>query len=252
MTGATGKELVQAVRSVAGGGAALGPEATQRIMAQLRDPVGVADPLAALSSQEKRVLELVGEGLTNRQIAERMFLVEKTVKNNVSSMLTKLGMHRRAQAAALAARLAGPVGLASAGGGCPGGGTTARRVDGRAAWVSGCGSTGRRACGCCGEHPARSCSPRGAAGLGRIPLSAWAGRRAAADRGRLRQRGTHLPLRCQRPRPAAAHVLVLPLKVPLSRCQAGRRGQISLARSRSTATATAAALAATATTRAGR
>jgi DNA-binding NarL/FixJ family response regulator len=62
--------------------------------------------VAALSAQEKRVLELIGEGLTNRQIAERMFLAEKTVKNYVSALLTKLGMTRRTQAAALAARRA--------------------------------------------------------------------------------------------------------------------------------------------------
>ena len=64
------------------------------------------DPVAALSAQEKRVLELIGEGLANRQIAERMFLAEKTVKNYVSALLTKLGMTRRTQAAALAARRA--------------------------------------------------------------------------------------------------------------------------------------------------
>jgi two-component system, NarL family, response regulator DevR len=106
MKSATGKDLVDAVRRVAGGGAALGPEAAQRIMARLRDHVGTADPLAPLSSQEKRVLQLIGEGLTNRQIAERMFLADKTVKNYVSSLLTKLGMHRRAQVAALAGRVA--------------------------------------------------------------------------------------------------------------------------------------------------
>ncbi len=66
----------------------------------------VFDPLSALTDQEKRVLELIGEGLTNRQIAERMVLSEKTAKNYVSSVLTKLGMQRRAQAAAFAARLA--------------------------------------------------------------------------------------------------------------------------------------------------
>ena len=62
------------------------------------------DPVAALTGQEKRVLELIGEGLTNRQIAERMFLAEKTAKNYVSSLLAKLGMHRRTEAAAFAAR----------------------------------------------------------------------------------------------------------------------------------------------------
>jgi DNA-binding NarL/FixJ family response regulator len=73
-------------------------------MARLREHVAAADPVAALSDQEKRVLDLIGEGLTNRQIAERMFLAEKTVKNYVSALLTKLGMQRRTQAAAFAVR----------------------------------------------------------------------------------------------------------------------------------------------------
>jgi DNA-binding NarL/FixJ family response regulator len=102
---ALGPELVDAVRNVALGGAALGPDTTLRLMERVREGTGADDPLAALSGQEKRVLGLVAEGLTNREIAERMFLAEKTVKNYVSSMLTKLGMQRRSQAAALAARL---------------------------------------------------------------------------------------------------------------------------------------------------
>jgi DNA-binding NarL/FixJ family response regulator len=101
-----GTELVTAVRTVAAGQSTLDPVATQRIMARLRQGTASADPLAALSDQEKRVLELIGEGLTNRQIAQRMVLSEKTVKNYVASLFTKLGLHRRAQAAALAARLA--------------------------------------------------------------------------------------------------------------------------------------------------
>jgi DNA-binding NarL/FixJ family response regulator len=105
MKQALGPEVVEAVRAVAEGRSALGPEAAQRVMALLRDKAETTDPLAALSSQEKRVLELIGEGLTNREIAERMFLSEKTVKNYVSALLTKLGMQRRSQAAALAARL---------------------------------------------------------------------------------------------------------------------------------------------------
>ncbi len=75
-------------------------------MERLRERMASADPLSALSEQEKRVLELIGEGLTNRQIAERMFLPEKIAKNYVSSLLTKLGMRRRRQAAAFASRLA--------------------------------------------------------------------------------------------------------------------------------------------------
>jgi DNA-binding NarL/FixJ family response regulator len=63
-----------------------------------------ADPLATLTDQERRILELIGEGLTNRQIAERMFLAEKTVKNYVSNLLSKLGLQRRTQAAVLVTR----------------------------------------------------------------------------------------------------------------------------------------------------
>src|SRR5579863_997320 len=105
MKQAIGTDVVDAVRAVAEGRSALGPEAAQRVMALLREKAETTDPLAALSSQEKRVLELIGEGLTNREIAERMFLSEKTVKNYVSSLLTKLGMSRRSQVAALAARI---------------------------------------------------------------------------------------------------------------------------------------------------
>jgi DNA-binding NarL/FixJ family response regulator len=101
-----GSDLVSAVRTVAGGGSMLDAHATQRVMARLRERMTGVDPLSALTEQEKRVLELIGEGLTNRQISERMVLSEKTAKNYVSSVLTKLGMQRRAQAAAFAARLA--------------------------------------------------------------------------------------------------------------------------------------------------
>jgi two-component system, NarL family, response regulator DevR len=91
---------------VAAGGSMLDAHATKRVMERLRERVDDADPLSALTDQEKRVLELIGEGLTNRQIAERMILSEKTAKNYVSAVLGKLGMQRRAQAAAFAARLA--------------------------------------------------------------------------------------------------------------------------------------------------
>jgi len=101
-----GSDLVSAVRTVAGGGSMLDAHATQRVMERLREQIGGVDPLSALTDQEKRVLELIGEGLTNRQIAERMVLSEKTAKNYVSAVLAKLGMQRRAQAAAFAARLA--------------------------------------------------------------------------------------------------------------------------------------------------
>ena len=99
-------ELVDAIRVVATGRSILDAHATERVMARLRDRMTVVDPLSALSDQEKRVLELVAEGLTNRQIADRMSLAEKTAKNYVSSVLTKLGMQRRSQAAVFAARLA--------------------------------------------------------------------------------------------------------------------------------------------------
>ena len=100
-----GADLVSAVRAVASGQSTLDPQASRQVMDRLRNHMADADPVAALSAQEKRVLELIGEGLTNRQIAERMFLAEKTVKNYVSALLTKLGMQRRTQAAAFAARL---------------------------------------------------------------------------------------------------------------------------------------------------
>jgi DNA-binding NarL/FixJ family response regulator len=79
-------------------------------MERLREQTSGRDPVAALSGQEKRVLDLIGEGLTNRQIAEQMLLSEKTAKNYVSSLLAKLGMQRRSQAAAFVARLAGASG----------------------------------------------------------------------------------------------------------------------------------------------
>jgi two-component system, NarL family, response regulator DevR len=102
---APAEQLVDAVRAVAAGRSTLDAYAAERVMARLRERMSDVDPLSGLSDQEKRVLELVAEGLTNRQIAERMCLAEKTAKNYVSSVLTKLGMQRRSQAAAFAARL---------------------------------------------------------------------------------------------------------------------------------------------------
>jgi two-component system response regulator DevR len=105
------REVVEAVRVVATGKSILDANATQRVMTQLRGGTagsgGGADRLDSLTAQEKRVLDLIGEGLTNRQIAERMFLSEKTAKNYVSALFSKLGMQRRSQAAALAGRLTG-------------------------------------------------------------------------------------------------------------------------------------------------
>ena len=103
-----GTALVDAIHRVAAGESLLDPEVTARVVTRLREgPAG--DPaLGSLTAQERRILLLIAEGLTNRQIAERMFLAEKTVKNYVSSLLAKLGMERRTQAAVFAARLTAP------------------------------------------------------------------------------------------------------------------------------------------------
>ncbi|MEU6341359.1 response regulator transcription factor [Streptomyces sp. NPDC046977] len=100
-------DLVGAVRDVAAGRSLLDPAATARVMERLRGGGAerAEDRLADLTDQEKRILDLIGEGLTNRQIGERLHLAEKTVKNYVSSLLAKLGMQRRTQAAAYVARL---------------------------------------------------------------------------------------------------------------------------------------------------
>ncbi len=100
-----GNDLVDAIRAVAAGKSLLDPVATQRVLERLRDGQKTDDRLEALTEQERRILDLIGEGLTNRQIGERMFLAEKTVKNYVSILLAKLGMERRTQAAAFSARL---------------------------------------------------------------------------------------------------------------------------------------------------
>jgi DNA-binding NarL/FixJ family response regulator len=100
-----GTDLVGAVRTVADGRSLLDPDAASRVMARMREASTHSDPLAGLTGQERKILELIGEGLTNRQIGERLFLAEKTVKNYVSALFAKLGMERRTQAAAYAARL---------------------------------------------------------------------------------------------------------------------------------------------------
>jgi len=110
-----GQDLVAAVRTVAGGGSLLDPAATAAVLARMRRTAEPAGPLARLSEQERTVLELIGEGLTNRQIGERMFLAEKTVKNYVSHLLAKLGLERRTQAAILATELRGTGTTASRG-----------------------------------------------------------------------------------------------------------------------------------------
>jgi two-component system response regulator DevR len=100
-----GTDLVDAVRRVAQGQSLLDPAVTQRVLERIRNGVEQPRELAALTDQERRILEFVAEGLTNREIANRMFLAEKTVKNYVSHILAKLGMQRRTQAAVLAAEL---------------------------------------------------------------------------------------------------------------------------------------------------
>ncbi|MFF3419389.1 response regulator [Streptomyces sp. NPDC002698] len=100
-----GQELLTAIRDVAAGKSLLDPVATARVLERLRDG-GTKDDsrLSRLTDQERRILDLIGEGLTNRQIGERLHLAEKTIKNYVSSLLSKLGMQRRSQAAAYVAR----------------------------------------------------------------------------------------------------------------------------------------------------
>ena len=95
-----GGDLVGAVRTVAGGGSLLDARSTAHVLSRLREKKAV-DPLDVLTEQERKILDLIGEGLTNRQIGERMYLAEKTVKNHVSSLLSKLGLQRRTQAAVL-------------------------------------------------------------------------------------------------------------------------------------------------------
>jgi len=100
-----GAELVEAIRRVGSGESLLDPAVTARVLQRLRSPAP-EDPLAGLTPQERRILDLIADGMTNRQIGEAMYLAEKTVKNYVSNLLTKLGMARRTEAAAYAARLA--------------------------------------------------------------------------------------------------------------------------------------------------
>ena len=99
-----GNDLVDGIRRVAAGESLLDPSVTTRVLERLRHK-DEDDELAVLTDQERKILELIAEGLTNRQIGERMFLAEKTVKNYVSNMFAKLGMSRRTEAAAYAARL---------------------------------------------------------------------------------------------------------------------------------------------------
>lgn len=97
-----GNDLVQAVRQVAAGGSLLDPAVTAQVLERIRNAPAPKDPLAELTPQERKILALIGQGMTNRQIAAEMFLAEKTVKNYVSQLLSKLGLQRRTQAAVLA------------------------------------------------------------------------------------------------------------------------------------------------------
>jgi DNA-binding NarL/FixJ family response regulator len=100
-----GNDLISAVRRVGAGESLLDAKTTEALMKRIRQGKDEGGALAGLTDQERAVFDLVGEGLTNRQIAARLFLAEKTVKNYVSHLLAKLGMQRRTQAAVLAAEL---------------------------------------------------------------------------------------------------------------------------------------------------
>lgn len=100
-----GMDLIVAVREVASGRSLLDNRAAAVLMEKLRADATESGPLSTLTERERTLLELIGDGLTNRQIAGRMFLAEKTVKNYVSRLLTKLGMERRTQVAVLATKL---------------------------------------------------------------------------------------------------------------------------------------------------
>jgi DNA-binding NarL/FixJ family response regulator len=100
-----GMELAQAIKDVGAGKSLLDNRAAAALMAKLRGAADRKDPLSGLTEQERTLLNLLGEGLTNKQIAARMFLAEKTVKNYVSRLLAKLGMERRTQAAVFVSKL---------------------------------------------------------------------------------------------------------------------------------------------------
>jgi two-component system response regulator DevR len=105
-----GHDLVESTRRVASGQSMLDPAVTQQVLERLRRGPEEAKALAPLTPQERRILEHIGEGMTNRQIGEAMYLAEKTVKNYVSNLLGKLGFERRTQAAVFAATHLSPGG----------------------------------------------------------------------------------------------------------------------------------------------
>jgi two-component system, NarL family, response regulator DevR len=100
-----GNDLVAAVKHVATGASLLDPALVGRVMARLRNPPQEDERLSRLSDQERRILDLIAQGMTNRQIANELHLAEKTIKNYVSNLLMKLGMERRTEAAVFAARI---------------------------------------------------------------------------------------------------------------------------------------------------
>jgi two-component system response regulator DevR len=97
--------LLDAIRQVAAGRSLLDPEVTEALLRRIRGGTKADPRIESLNDQERRILDLITEGLTNREIGERLFLAEKTVKNNVSVLLAKLGMQRRTQVAALGAQI---------------------------------------------------------------------------------------------------------------------------------------------------
>jgi len=100
-----GSDLINAIRTVGAGGSLLDPATTAALMSRIRRERAEQSPLDKLTEQERAVFDLIGAGLTNRQIGAQLFLAEKTIKNYVSHLLSKLGMQRRTQAAVLGARL---------------------------------------------------------------------------------------------------------------------------------------------------
>ena len=100
-----GNDLVEGIRKVAGGASLLDPALVARVMERVRNGPKQPEELAGLTEQERRILALIAQGMTNRQIGEELMLAEKTVKNYVSSILAKLGLERRTQAAVLASKL---------------------------------------------------------------------------------------------------------------------------------------------------
>ncbi|SDO60697.1 response regulator [Lentzea jiangxiensis] len=103
-----GTDLTTAVKTVAAGQSLLDARSTAALLNRIRREREQGDPVRALTEQERTVFDYIGDGLTNRQIAEKMFLAEKTVKNYVSHLLAKLGLERRTQAAVLASQLRKP------------------------------------------------------------------------------------------------------------------------------------------------